>query len=78
MREVGRQVVGDPVGEIVLLLVAGEVLERQHDDGKPRRVGELVLRHRSHEARGEARPPPIGADREQRGDENGGGRRVEP
>jgi hypothetical protein len=38
VREVGRQIVGDAVGEIVLLLVAAQVLERQNDDRKPRRL----------------------------------------
>ena len=57
MREVGGQVVGDPVGEIVLLLVAGKILERQHDDRKPRRVGELVVNGSGHETRRQARAP---------------------
>ena len=37
MRQIGRQIIGDAVGEIVLLLVAAQVLERQHDDREPRR-----------------------------------------
>ena len=32
-----------PSAEIVLLLVAAQVLERQYDDGKMRRVGELIV-----------------------------------
>ena len=52
MREIGGQVVGDSVGEIVLLLVAGKVLERQHDDRQTRRVRELVVNGNGHETRG--------------------------
>ena len=44
MREVGGQIVGQAVGEIVLLGVAAEVGERQHDDRQARRVGELLVR----------------------------------
>ena len=71
MREVGGQIVGDPVGEIVLLLVAGEILERQHDDRKPRRVGELVVDRSGHETRRDSprarqrRPPQEARERAQ-------------
>jgi hypothetical protein len=36
-REIGGKVVGDPVREILLLRVVGEVGKRQHDDRKARR-----------------------------------------
>ena len=75
MREVGRQIVGDPVGEIVLLLVAGEVLERQHDDRKPRRVGELVVDGSGHETRRVARAPGEGARRKKHESKRGRKRR---
>jgi hypothetical protein len=32
MRDIGRQLVGQHIGEIILLGVAGEILERQHHD----------------------------------------------
>jgi hypothetical protein len=32
VREVGGQIVGDTVGEIILLLVAAHILEREDDD----------------------------------------------
>ena len=35
-REVGGEVLGDAVGEIILARIAGEVSERQHDDGEMR------------------------------------------
>jgi hypothetical protein len=57
VRKVGGQIVGDPVGEIVLLLVAGEVLERQHDDREPWRVGELIVNRSRHETRRVAGAP---------------------
>ena len=44
MREVGGQVVGDAVGEIVLLLVAAQILERQDDDRETRGGLEVVRR----------------------------------
>ena len=72
MREVGRKIVGNPVGEILLVLVAGEVLERQHDDRKPRRVGELVVNGSGHEARRVARAPGEGARRKKREGKHGG------
>ena len=37
-RNVGRQALGDAVGEVVVL-VAAEIGERQHDDRKSRRAG---------------------------------------
>jgi hypothetical protein len=46
VREVGGQIVSDPVSEITLLRIAAEILERQHDDRKPRRRPELVLSDR--------------------------------
>ena len=63
MREIGGQIVGNPVGEIVLLVVAAQVLERQNDDRKPRRVGELVVNGSGHETRREARAPSVAARR---------------
>ena len=63
MGQVGRQIVGDAVGEIVLLLIAGEVLERQHDDRKPRCIGELVVNRSGHEARRVAYGPDEGSRR---------------
>jgi hypothetical protein len=57
MREIGGEIVGDAVGEIVLLLVAGEVLERQYDDREPRRVRELVVNGSGHETRHVAGAP---------------------
>ena len=44
MREVGGQIVGEGVGEIVLLGVAAQIGERQHDDRQARRVRELDVR----------------------------------
>lgn len=41
-RDVGRQFVGEHVGEIILLWIAGQILERQHHDAKPRTV---IFRH---------------------------------
>ena len=38
-REIGRQVLGYAVGEIVLGRVAGEIGEGQHDEGKTRGLG---------------------------------------
>ena len=38
-REIGRQVLGYAVGEIVLGRVAGEIGEGQHDEGKMRGLG---------------------------------------
>ena len=38
VREVGGEIVGDPVGEIVLVRVAAQDFERQDDDREPRRV----------------------------------------
>ena len=62
MRQIGGEIIGDPVGEIVLLLVAAQVLERQHDNGELRRVRELVLRDGSAEqSRREARMPGVSA-----------------
>ena len=75
MREIGRQIVGDPVGEIVLLLVAAQVLERQHDDRKPRRVGELIVNGSGHETRRVARTPGKGPRRKKRESERRGERR---
>ena len=76
LREVGRQIVGDSVGEILLLRIAAEVLERQHDDRKPRRGLELVLGDRGAEqTRREPRMPGVGAGRDKRDDERGGERR---
>jgi hypothetical protein len=60
MREIGRQIIGDPVGEKILLLVAAHVFERQHDDGEPWRVGKLVLDRRAQQARCDTRMPDIG------------------
>jgi hypothetical protein len=57
MREIGGEIVRDAVGEIVLLLIAGEVLERQHDDREARRVGELIVNRSGHETRRVARTP---------------------
>src|SRR5215472_12438155 len=34
-REIGGQILGDPVGEILMFRVIGEVHERQNDNGKP-------------------------------------------
>jgi hypothetical protein len=68
MRKVGRQIVGDSVGEIVLLLVAAQVLERQHDDRKPRRVGKPIVKGRGHETRRIAGTPREGPDGKKRGD----------
>jgi hypothetical protein len=36
-REIGRQVVRDPIGEIFLIRIIRQVLKRQHDDRQPRR-----------------------------------------
>jgi hypothetical protein len=36
-RQIGRQIVGDPVGKILLVGVVAEVGERQHDDRQARR-----------------------------------------
>jgi hypothetical protein len=33
-RELGGEVLGDPVGEIVLRRITGEIGEGQHDDGQ--------------------------------------------
>jgi hypothetical protein len=41
MGEIGREVVGDPVGEVVLFRVAAEVLEGQDDDGEAGAVARL-------------------------------------
>jgi hypothetical protein len=44
MREVGGEIVGEAVGEIILLGVAAEVGERQDDDRHARRLSELLVR----------------------------------
>ena len=38
VRKISRKIVGDPIGEILLLGVAAQVLERQNNDREPRRV----------------------------------------
>ena len=43
-RQVGRQILGDPVGEVVLVRVVREVGEGQHDDGEMRGLGRRVFR----------------------------------
>ncbi len=63
------------VGEIVLLLVAAHILERQHDDGKTRRVGELIVNGSGHETRRVARTPGKGPRRKKREGERSGERR---
>jgi AraC-like DNA-binding protein len=40
-REIGRQILGHPVGEILLLRIVAEIGERQHDDRQPRCAGGL-------------------------------------
>ena len=57
MGEIGRQIFGNAVGEIVLLLIGAQILERQNDDGETRRRRELVFRRSSREMRRETRPP---------------------
>jgi hypothetical protein len=44
MREVGRQIVGNTICEIILFLVAAQVLEWQDNDREARRGRELVTR----------------------------------
>ena len=77
VREVGGEVVGDAVGEILLILVATQILERKHDDGEPRRGSQLVLGDggAAEETRREARMPGVGARRDKRENERGGERR---
>ena len=56
-REIGGEVFGDAVGEIVLARIAGEIGEGQHDDGEMRGLGgrggvrRCMRRHRSRERR---------------------------
>ena len=69
MREVGGQIVGETVSEIVLFLVAAQVLERQHDDGETRRIGELVVNGSGHETWRIARTPSKGPRRDDRDSE---------
>ena len=40
-RQIGGQIVGDAVGEILLLRIVAEIGEGQHDDRQPRRDGRL-------------------------------------
>ena len=44
-REIGGEVLGDAVGEIILAWIAREVPERQHHDGKMRGVRPAPLVH---------------------------------
>jgi hypothetical protein len=36
-RQVGRQIIGDAIGKILLLTVVGEIGKGQHDDRQARR-----------------------------------------
>ena len=75
MREIGGQIVGDAIGEIVLLLVAAQILERQHDDGEARRIRELIVNGCGHEARRVARAPSVAARSKKRESERSRQRR---
>ena len=76
MRKVGGEVVDDAVSEKLLIGIAGQVLERQHNDREARRGRELVLGDgEAQQARGEPRMPDVSARRENRHHERGGDRR---
>ena len=62
----GGQALGQRVGEVILRRIAGEIGERQHDDGKARAGGGLSRRARIGWRRGNTRRPP--RPYEQRGD----------
>ncbi len=75
MREVGRQVVGEAIGEIFLLRIAAQVLERQDDDRETRRGRELIVNGGAEQPRREPSMPGVGARRDNCRDECGGDRR---
>ena len=58
-RQIGRQVLGDAVGEIVLGRVAGEVGEGQHDEGETRGLGRRGDRGAWRGRRCRRRPRPV-------------------
>ena len=53
-REAGDQVLGQPIGEVLLLRIGAQVVQRQNRDRGPARKGRNERRHRSVQTEGDA------------------------